>query len=307
MARVADEIEGEGLGLGLVLVGLGIALWRADRAAPVQRGRGISAPPVHAAPRAPLSPSPPIQGTSPMTPVAPADSHLAMWQPIVHRLIAAEFPRVNEAYAMKWAQIESDGNPCAVGDPGQIVNGQPAEIGLGQLYNPDDFARYGVHPAAFRAYCPNAAPLAAAYNAAKAAHDHVAMAAAARQIQTMTRALSQAEMDDQVRYTLLKKIDDGIANANSVVRQYGLTWNQPDFWKLVKAPHAWPSILNEGMPAVVKKLDRAPSSWAEFRQELGMDGRVLDTDGNSVPKFPLWVRGLNACEACGDAVTPAVA
>jgi hypothetical protein len=49
------------------------------------------------------------------------------------------------------------------------------------------------------------------------------------------------------------------------------------------------------MPAVVKKLGRAPSSWAEFRQVLGMES------------YPQWVRALNACEVCGNAVVPQVA
>lgn len=226
------------------------------------------------------------------------------WQGIIEHLIATEFPRVSEPFAMMWGQIESGGNAAAVGDPGQLGQGsqQPAEIGLGQLYNPDDFKRYGVDPAAFRAYCPPAAPLAAQYNAAKAAKDTSAMNAAARAMQSLTRPLTAAEKDDQVRYTLLHKIDDGITIANNVVHADGLKWTEPDFWKLVKAPHAYPPLLNQGMPAVVKKLGRAPSSWAEFRQALGMDETVPGPDGKPVPKYSAWVRALNACETCGNAV-----
>ncbi len=48
------------------------------------------------------------------------------------------------------------------------------------------------------------------------------------------------------------------------------------------------------MPAVVKKLGRAPSSWAEFRTVLGMNANDQ------------WNRALNACEACGNATAKAV-
>lgn len=227
------------------------------------------------------------------------------FRPIVHRMIAGDpasgiaplYPRVNEAFAMKWGDMESGWNPCSVGNPGQLgPDGQPAEIGLGQLYNPDDFRAFGQTPSKFRAYAPAAGPLAAQYNAAKTAHDTAGMNAAARAMQSRTRALSDMEMADQVRWTLLAKIDQGVKNADRVVATYSLShWSVPDYWKLVKAPHALPAILGNGMPAVVKKLGRAPSSWAEFRRVLGMEGNHQ------------WVRALDACEACGDAVAPVVA
>ena len=76
---------------------------------------------------------------------------------------------------------------------------------------------------------------------------------------------------------------------------YGLSgWPLVDYWKLVKAPHALPAILGNGLPAVVKKLGHAPSSWHEFRIALGMDGHDQ------------WRRALDACEACGNAMAPAV-
>lgn len=54
-------------------------------------------------------------------------------------------------------------------------------------------------------------------------------------------------------------------------------------------------FLGNGMPAVIKKLGRPPASWKEFRTVLSMEGS------------PQWVRALNACEACGNAITLAVA
>lgn len=287
------------LALGGVLIGSAAYVVTRSRVAHATPGRGDRFTPA-AAPRYPSG-----------IPMADVQYDAATFGPIVRRLIATEYPRVNEAFAMKWGAIESDWNPCAVGNPGQIESGsgQPAEIGLGQLYNPDDFHAFHQDPAAFRAYAPAAAPIAAAYRqaksdlaAAQAAHDQVAignakarMNAAARQIQSRTRPLTAQEMDDQVRWTLLAKIQQGILNADRIVATYALGWSVPDYWKLVKAPHALPAILGNGMPAVVKKLGRAPASWHEFRVTLGMEGNDQ------------WVRALDACEACGDAVAPAVA
>ena len=96
-------------------------------------------------------------------------------------------------------------------------------------------------------------------------------------------------------------------HADAVVAQYHLAWSIPDWWKLVKAPHALPAILGEGLPAVVGKLGRPPASWSEFRQALGMDVTapgLVSADNPKGYKFPQWVRALNACEACGNAALP---
>jgi len=227
-------------------------------------------------------------------PVSDVDYSPAFWQPTVHRLIATEFPRVSEPFAMKWLTIESGGNPCAVGNPGQLGQGsaEPAEIGLGQLYNPDDFVHlHAPSPSTFRAYAPAAAPLASAYRQAIGAGDSTTARRVAQEIQSRTRALTPDEIDQQVRWTLLAKIADDMTQADRVVVTYSLAhWPIADYWKLVKAPHALPVILSQGMPAVVKKLGRAPANWAEFRTVLGMEANAQ------------WRRALDACEVCGDAV-----
>jgi hypothetical protein len=269
--------------------------------------------------RDPALPSPGPSSYPSGMPLADAAYTMATWTPTIHRLILAEFPRLAaqiaaaEPFAITWGQMESGGNPCSVGNPGQLgPDGNPAEIGLGQLYNPDDFRAFKISTQSFRAYAPTAAPLAAAYRQAVA--DLTAakkagrpdtdpavidakrrMASASHQIQSRTRPLTQAEMDDQVRWTLLAKVNEDLAVADRAVAQYSIAhWSAPDFWKLVKAPHALPAILGNGLPAVVKKLGRAPASWHEFRAVLGMEGN------------PQWVRALNACEECGNAVAPAV-
>jgi hypothetical protein len=204
------------------------------------------------------------------------------WDPEIERLIAAEFTLVNGGVSREWLEIESDGNPGAIGEPGQLgPDGNPREIGLGQLYNPDDFAAQGIAVAPFRAYCVGLT-------------------------QQLSRALTQDERDQQVRCTLLWKIEQGRAAAELTCQRYALPWpsTAADYWKLVKAPHAYPRIATSGLPAVVKKLGRAPSSWDEFRSVLGMDrtdAQLAAMDAASASVFRTWTRALNACEACGNA------
>ena len=159
---------------------------------------------------------------------------------------------------------------------------------MGQLDNPDDIkllglSARGISPVALRAYCaPNT--------------------------QQRTRRLSSQEMEDQARYALLAKIDQSMHVANGVVLKYGLKWSMADYWKIVKSVHAWPPILNTGLPAVVKKLGRAPADWSEFRQVLGMDGMLKDEDqrskthGQMIPKYRHWHDGLNNAERLASAV-----
>ena len=223
---------------------------------------------------------------------------LQTWRPIIAKWIASTYPTIPQAYAEKWGEIESRWNPAAVGDPGQLGDGsdQPAEIGLGQLYNPDDFVNLHAPPASsFRAYAPAAAPLALAYRQAQSAGDKTTMNNIARQMQKRTRALTPGEMDDQVHWTLLAKIASDQVYVSALFARSSIKWSLVDYWTAIKAPHALPAILGNGMPAVIKKLGRPPANWKEFRSVLGMEGN------------PQWVRALNACETCGNAVAPTVA
>lgn len=212
----------------------------------------------------------------------------SIWLPLIQALIVRDFPRQDARVAMKWMGMESDGAPCAYGLPDQKgPDGNPREIGLGQLFNADDFkipslVARGITPASQRAYCaPNS--------------------------QLTARPLSSKEMEDQV-YALLAKIDQSMHVADGAVAKYGLHWPHADYWKLVKSVHAWPPILNQGLPNVVKKLSRPPVSWAEFRQALGMDVRIKDdsprskTYGQMIPKYPPWVTGLNNSEKLASVV-----
>jgi len=234
--------------------------------------------------------------------MADATYTMATWKPFLGSLIASDpnLSRISLPFAVEWGGLESDGNPCAIGSPAQLgPDGFPREIGLGQLYNPDDFARLGVTPAPYRAYCIASTPaqtraLSAQYVDAAGRQDTQTMRAVRAQLEGRSRALTNDEMIAQARDTLLRPIAHNMAIADADVAKYKLQWSMPDYWKLVKAPHALPGILNQGLPAVVAKLGRAPSSWAEFRTVLGMNGNDQ------------WNRALNVCEACGNATALAV-
>jgi hypothetical protein len=200
----------------------------------------------------------------------------ASWAPLVAQLITTDFPRIPPRFAMAWLALESGGNPCSFGRPqDKGPDGQPRELGLGQIYNPDDLKRLGVDAAAFRAYCQMGT-------------------------QTVTRALTFDEMRAQVLHTLLREIDHCIDLADRTMRRYQLRWQGFAYWALVKAPHALPALMGRGMPAVVGVLQRAPRTWREFRTVLGMDAQNAD----GTYKHLQWVRALHACEACAEAVAP---
>jgi hypothetical protein len=195
---------------------------------------------------------------------------LNAWLPLVESIIAREFPRIPVRYAMRWMEIESGGNPCSFGSPKDLgPDGNPREMGLGQLYNPDDFTALGLEPARFRAYCVPGT-------------------------QTPSRALTEEERAEQVRDALLRKIQECVERVDRVVAAYTLPWSTDsfDFWALVKARHALPAIIGRGIPSVVQVLGRPPSNWTEFRLVLGMDNRRPD----GTPKHPQWVHALDNCE-----------
>ena len=78
------------------------------------------------------------------------------------------------------------------------------------------------------------------------------MASIARQMQTRTRALTPSEMDDQVHWTLLAKIASDQVYVSALFARSSIKWSLVDDWTAVKAPHALPAILGNGMPAVIK-------------------------------------------------------
>ena len=191
-----------------------------------------------------------------------------IWRPLVERLISADYPRIAVPVAMQWLTMESDGAPCAFGRASELgPDGFPREIGLGQLYNPDDFkllklTERGITPTTLRSYCVPGT-------------------------QRRSRALTDEEMEQQVRHAVLDLIQRCMGEADRTVARFGLQWSPRDYWTLVKSFHAMPVISDNGMPAVAKKIGRAPRSWSEFREALGMNAN------------PTWAFALDNAEKLG--------
>jgi hypothetical protein len=205
------------------------------------------------------------------------------WQPRIVAAIRASYPTLEPSFVRAWNLFESAGQPCACsrGFSGPHtadglllgLDGNPREIGLGQLYNApdgtgDDFTAQGIRPAALRVYCGSATSLATAQQA--------------------TRALTDAEEAVQVK-ALLDLVARCKVKADASVARFGLVWPGADYWCLVKAPHAEPGILDPGLPAVAHKLGRSPRDWGEFRRVLA---------------YSPWDNALNACEKLASAVGP---
>lgn len=179
---------------------------------------------------------------------APDESspQVAQWDPIV--IAKAILAGVPFPFARAYLAAESGGNPCAVGElTATGPDGSPKEIGLFQVYNPDDFKALGVKPSELVAYCVRPAP-------------------GQKNPQKLARPMTAAEME--------RHVDVGIANilrqksfADHYLAAAGYTWHPdtPDYWSAVKLVHALPVEENPGFSQVAHHLGRAPISWREFR------------------------------------------
>lgn len=173
--------------------------------------------------------------------VANYSNNVKAWEPAVQAI--ASLAGVPWRFAMEWLRAESGGNPCAFGLATQFgPDGKlPREIGLFQLYNPNDFQKLGVDPAAMRAYCVPG-----------------------------TQRLSRKLTPEEVQY----QIEAGIgliklcqAEADKTMAAVGVDWHHgADYWAMVKLYHALPVILRPGLANVAKRLGRPPINWMEFRK-----------------------------------------
>jgi hypothetical protein len=192
---------------------------------------------------------------------------LAIWRPIVKSLLPAE---LDLDFVMKWIEVESGGNPCAVGSFKQRgPDGHPREMGIGQFYNPDDLIRIKLTGDQLRAYCiPETQKLSRPLTGEE------------------MRAQAQATID-LILYCRQRAIRDlqgiGVATGKTVV------WSPRDFYALIKLQHGLPVVPKKGLPAVTKLLGRPPSDFAEFA--TNMDRIKLDA---SAEKYrPLFARVLS--------------
>jgi hypothetical protein len=209
------------------------------------------------------------------------------WQPLIEVLADQHIPQLDVPYLMEWITLESDGNPCAIGDP---VNGEgsnfPQEMGIMQVYNPDYISILGFDPAELRAYC------------------------GANFSQSVTRILTQDEMMYQGNL-LIKLVDYCVTESNQYMMQASIAWgiNTQDYWKAVKLWHALPGLV-KGFPFVTQKLGRPPVDWKECIATLNTfgpnyGGQVDNPTDAQVRAYNRAWTAFNNANSCGNAFSGA--
>ena len=162
------------------------------------------------------------------------------WEPIT---IAIAVPaKIPWQYAQAWIAIESSGNPCAIGEKNKYgPDGNPKEMGLFQLYNPDDLKSLKATGDELRAYCIPGT-------------------------QKLSRVMTSVEIRRHVELGIglilkCKRRADQFLTANKV------NWSPSgrDYWRFVKLYHALPAIVSPGLSDVCKALGYPPRTWSEFR------------------------------------------
>lgn len=199
------------------------------------------------------------------------------WFPVISAYaIPAHIPSM---YAVKWIDIESAGNPCAVGKVDKVTrkilptaiakDGHPKEMGIAQFYNPDDLTYLHLTSAELRVYCvPGTDKLA--------------------------RALTADELTVQAKATiaLIQKCHRA---ALADLAKIGATWSERDVWTLTKLQHGLPGLSRSGLPGAKARMGRAPGSWAEYTTAI-LGG--AHTDAGTEPyrsDFPRIFRNAEAC------------
>jgi len=160
-------------------------------------------------------------------------------------------------FIMDSIKEESGGNPCTIGNPEQYgPDGNPRELGIFQLYNPDDLKLVRRTGAQMRAYCN---PNKVQYHLRDG---RMVMGPS----QEVSRLLTSEEMGAEVD-AVLAKIGASRASVLRCTTENGVTWplDSKDFWRLVKLWHGLPGLVSTGLHAVAKYLGRPPRSWAEYR------------------------------------------
>jgi len=176
------------------------------------------------------------------SPVADPSYPVSIWRALIKKLAPAS---LDVEFVLKWIEVESNGNPCAVGSFKSFgPDGNPLEMGIGQFYNPDDLVRLKLTGSELRAYCIPGT-------------------------QRASRVLTPTEMTRQAQ-AMIDLIKSCQASATNDLRSVGATWSPRgrDFYKLTKLQHGLPGLPRMGMPAVTKKLGHAPRDWQEFRTTL---------------------------------------
>jgi len=173
-------------------------------------------------------------------------------------------------FVIKWMMVESGGDPCAVGYPADHGasttspvewRSMPREIGIAQMWNPDDFQALGLSPVAMRAYCVPGDRHQRTWNGKPVVGFSGEIA----------RPLTDAEMHEQavgLVGMITKSVHTAMSDLIGIGAGPGWTADKADFWHVVKLQHGMPQVSHLGFPAVKKKLGRPPSGWNEFRANV---------------------------------------
>ena len=231
----------------------------------------------------------------PISRVDVENPNVQRWQPDVYGAAVVFAPLMHTdiaqlvQFALAWMAIESGGNPCAVGNPYATVApaGAPREIGLWQIYNPDDVKALGIDPMELVAYCVRPAP----------GEKNPQRLAAPMTAQQKARAVTIG-----LQFLKLKKTyADHYLTASHVQWPAGGV----DHWRMIKAVHALPVLVSTGLGQVTKKLGRAPISWQEYRStyETINPRAKYNPDLKSYGEQDGYFRALENAEWTGQQVT----
>lgn len=250
---------------------------------------------------APQQPPRPVSATMTKIQINENAWQILQWQPAVSaEMILHGIPA---AFGMAWLAVESGGNPCAVGESTATgPDGNPREVGLFQIYNPDDFKAIGGTAAEICAYCARPLPGARQHKTDDGGYRDGTLANPQRQTISL---LSPQQVGRQAELGR-KLIELKRRYADHYLAASGIKWSVdgPDYWAAVKAPHAYPPIINTGLAQVARHLGRAPLSWREFRatyEAIEPRARFNPAVTQQSPYF----RGLENAEWTGFHVQPA--
>lgn len=168
-------------------------------------------------------------------------------------------------YGIKWLDMESGFNPCTIGYPSAHgPDGMPLELGVAQLYNPDDLGLISppLTGAELRAYCVPGNQHSILYKG--------------KIVKGFSQAMTRPIRPDELR----RQADAAVALIARSMRSAtkdlvavgaGPAWSpsRRDYWRLVKLQHGLPLLSRQGLPKVTKLLGRPPASWSEFKDALG--------------------------------------
>lgn len=238
------------------------------------------------------------------------DPNIARWNPLVVAYATTAthggLPRpVPVPLAMAWLGIESGGNPAAVGTSTATgPDGAPREIGLFQIYNPDDFKALGIDPLVLVAYCVRPAEGAKLHREADGGYAD----GTARNPQQLARPMTEGEQQAAIKIGV-----DFIGQKRDYAERYlagnHITWapTSPDFWATVKLVHALPSIVSTGLAQVTHALGRPPASWSEFRatyEKIVPAAAWSQSLHDAGAEQSVYYRALNNAEWTGSHVVP---